>query len=67
MPRINEESIPRKNFEIVSTWKNKKRSSQNPWINERITRIRVGGLDSKKWIDRKEWRRKIKFWTQKDV
>ena len=36
-------------------------------MQEITTGMREKGIKNVEWIDRKEWRRKIKIWAQKDV
>jgi hypothetical protein len=45
----------------------RKGRSRNSWIQEVRTGMREKGIDIVEWIDRKEWRRKIKLLPQKDV
>ena len=52
-----------KNIEMFSTWeKEKKRKMQ-----EVTTGIKEKGINNMEWIDREEWRRKIKHKAQKQV
>ena len=39
----------------------RKERLQNSWIQEVTSGIREIGIDSMEWIDREEWRRKIKL------
>ena len=36
-------------------------------MKEVITRMRDKGINNMEWIEREEWRRKIKFQAQKEV
>ena len=51
------------NFGMVSVWKTKGRP-RNSWMQEVM---REKGINNIGWIDREEWRRKIKLQAQKDV
>ena len=61
---MNEERLISNNFGTMSAWKEKKRNTlrfvdegSNNW-NERE---RERGIKFMEWINREEWRRKIKF------
>ena len=47
--------------------KRKKGIPRNSWIQEVTTEMREKGIKNLKWVDREEWRRKIKLLAQKDV
>ena len=52
---------------MVSAWKTKKVKTLNSWMQKVTTEMRDKGFNNMEWIDREEWRGKIKLYTQKDV
>ena len=40
---------------------------RNSWMQEVTTGMREKGINNVEWIDREEWKRKIKLQTQNDV
>ena len=58
--RMNEEKLPR----IFLEWWPPGRTKGTPWnswMQEVTTGMREKGIINMEWIDREEWRRKIKF------
>ena len=57
--RINEERLSQKILERVHL-EEEKGIPRNSWMQE-VTRMRERVINNMQWIDREEWRRKIKF------
>ena len=58
--RIYEERLPRKNLKWCPPGRRKGRT-RNSWLKEVTTGMRQKGINNMEWVDRGEWRRKIKL------
>ena len=58
---MNEERLPRKSLEWYPPGRRRKERPRNSWIQEVRTGKREKGINNIEWIDRKEWKRKIKL------
>ena len=65
--RIHEESRPRKILEWGTPGRRGKGRPRNSWIQEVTTTIREKCINNMEWIDKEEYRTKIKFQTHKYV
>ena len=65
--RMYEERLLEKFWNGVHLEEEKKGRPRNSWMQEVTTGMREKGIKNMEWIDREEWRRKIKLWAQKDV
>ena len=63
MQRMNKVRLHKK-IGMMSNWKKKKRKTSK-FVD--ATGMREKGINNMEWIDREEWRRKIKLQVQKDV
>ena len=52
---------PGKMFEWCLPGRRKKGRPRNSWMQDLITGMREKGIDNMEWIDREEWRSKIKL------
>ena len=71
MRKINGERLPQKMLEWCPPGRKRRRRRrrrrpQNSWLKEVITGMRETGNNSMEWIEKKEWRRKIKLLACKD-
>ena len=63
MQRTAEGRIPLKIMECCPTGRIRRRRKERPgnsWMQEVTTGMRGKGIDNLEWVDREEWRRKIK-------
>ena len=59
--RMKEERLPRKMLEWCPLGRRRKGRPGNSWMQKVAIEMREKGINSMKWIDREEWRRKIKL------
>ena len=52
---------------MVTTLKENENRPQNSWMLEVTTGMREKGINNMEWIDRKEWKIKIKLQAHKDA
>ena len=59
--RIDEERLPRKILEWCPLGKRRKGRPRKSWMQGVTTGMREKGINNMEWVDREEWRRKIKL------
>ena len=61
MQRMDEKRLLRKILEWCPPGRRKKGIPQKSWMQEVAAGMREKGINNMEWIDREEWRRKIKL------
>ena len=66
--RMDEERLPRKILECCPPGRKRKGIPGNSWV-QKVTRMKENGINNMEWVDREEWKKKIKckLWARKDV
>ena len=59
--RMNEERLPRKILEWYPPGRRRKERPRNSWLQELKPGMREKGINSMEWIDKQEWRIRIKL------
>ena len=63
---MNEERLPHKIMEWCPPVRRKKGIPRNSWIHD-LPSVRGKRINNMEWVNKEEWRRKIKLLAEKDV
>ena len=63
---MDEERLPRKILEWCPSGRRRKGRPLNSWMEQVTIKLIEKGINNLGWIDREEWRRKIKLEVQKE-